>query len=70
MAPMSHEHNLATMMLTIGQVASRTGLRASAIRYDEAQGLLPRAPRQAGKRMQECGRAILEARSKRPTKGA
>jgi MerR family transcriptional regulator, redox-sensitive transcriptional activator SoxR len=38
-------------MLTIGQVASRTGLRASAIRYYEAQGLLPRPSRQAGKRM-------------------
>jgi MerR family redox-sensitive transcriptional activator SoxR len=38
-------------MLTIGQVASRTGLRASAIRYYEAQGLLPRPSRQAGRRM-------------------
>ena len=38
-------------MLTIGQVAARTGLRASAIRYYEAQGLLPRPSRQAGRRM-------------------
>jgi MerR family transcriptional regulator, redox-sensitive transcriptional activator SoxR len=38
-------------MLTIGQVASRSGLRASAIRYYEAQGLLPRPSRQAGRRI-------------------
>jgi MerR family redox-sensitive transcriptional activator SoxR len=38
-------------MLTIGQVASRAGLRASAIRYYEAQGLLPAAFRHAGKRV-------------------
>ena len=38
-------------MLTIGQVASRAGLRASAIRYYEAQGLLPAALRHAGKRV-------------------
>jgi len=38
-------------MLTIGQVASRAGLRASAIRYYEAQGLLPKPTRQAGKRI-------------------
>jgi MerR family redox-sensitive transcriptional activator SoxR len=38
-------------MLTIGQVAMRTGLRASAIRYYESRGLLPKAPRAAGKRV-------------------
>ena len=38
-------------MLTIGQVASRTGLRASAIRYYEAQGLLPTPSRTGGKRV-------------------
>ena len=38
-------------MLTIGQVAARAGLRASAIRYYEAQGLLPAASRQGGKRI-------------------
>jgi len=38
-------------MLTIGQVASRTGLRASAIRYYEEQGLLRRPPRVGGKRI-------------------
>ncbi|HKY22943.1 MAG TPA: MerR family transcriptional regulator [Vicinamibacterales bacterium] len=38
-------------MSTIGEIASRTGLRASAIRYYEAQGLLPTAARQGGKRV-------------------
>jgi MerR family redox-sensitive transcriptional activator SoxR len=38
-------------MLTIGQVASQTGLRASAIRYYESRGLLPKAPRAGGKRV-------------------
>ena len=38
-------------MLTIGQVAARSGLRASAIRYYEAQGLLPRPARQGSKRI-------------------
>jgi MerR family redox-sensitive transcriptional activator SoxR len=38
-------------VLTIGQVASRTGLRASAIRYYEAQGLLPTPSRTGGKRV-------------------
>jgi MerR family redox-sensitive transcriptional activator SoxR len=45
-------------MLTIGTVAARTGLRASAIRYYEAQGLLPRAPRKDGRRMYNA--SILE----------
>jgi MerR family transcriptional regulator, redox-sensitive transcriptional activator SoxR len=36
--------------LTIGQVAQRAGLNVSAIRYDEAEGLLPEAPRVAGQR--------------------
>jgi MerR family transcriptional regulator, redox-sensitive transcriptional activator SoxR len=40
-------------MLTIGQVASRTGLRASAIRYYESRGLLPKALRIGGKRVYE-----------------
>jgi MerR family transcriptional regulator, redox-sensitive transcriptional activator SoxR len=40
-------------MLTIGQVASRTGLRASAIRYYESRGLLPKASRVGGKRVYE-----------------
>ena len=45
-------------MLTIGQVALRAGLRASAIRYYEEQGLLPRALRTGGKRIYET--SILE----------
>ena len=44
--------------MTIGQVASRAGLRASAIRYYEEQGLLPRALRVGGKRIYEA--SILE----------
>jgi MerR family redox-sensitive transcriptional activator SoxR len=36
--------------LTIGQVAQRAGLNVSAIRYYEAQGLLPEAPRLGGQR--------------------
>jgi MerR family redox-sensitive transcriptional activator SoxR len=38
-------------MLTIGEVAARAGLRASAVRYYEAQGLLPAADRRGGKRV-------------------
>lgn len=37
--------------MTIGLVATQTGLRASAIRYYEAQGLLPAPARQGGKRV-------------------
>jgi MerR family redox-sensitive transcriptional activator SoxR len=36
--------------LTIGQVAERAGLNVSAIRYYEAEGLLPLAPRVSGQR--------------------
>lgn len=36
--------------LTIGQVARRAGLNVSAIRYYEAQGLLPEAARVSGQR--------------------
>lgn len=45
-------------MLTIGQVALRTGLRVSAIRYYESRGLLPKAARIGGKRVYEG--AVLE----------
>jgi MerR family redox-sensitive transcriptional activator SoxR len=38
-------------MLTIGMVASRAGLRPSAIRYYEEQGLLPAACRKGGRRL-------------------
>jgi MerR family transcriptional regulator, redox-sensitive transcriptional activator SoxR len=37
-------------LLTIGQVAERAGLNVSAIRYYEAKGLLPEAPRISGQR--------------------
>jgi MerR family transcriptional regulator, redox-sensitive transcriptional activator SoxR len=37
-------------MLTIGEVASQAGLRASAIRFYEEQGLLPKPSRHAGRR--------------------
>lgn len=37
--------------MTIGQVAKRAGLRPSAIRYYEAQGLLPAASRRNGRRV-------------------
>ena len=36
--------------LSIGQVAKRAGLNVSAIRYYEAKGLLPEAPRLGGQR--------------------
>ncbi len=36
--------------LTIGEIARRAGLNVSAIRYYEAEGLLPEAPRVAGER--------------------
>jgi MerR family redox-sensitive transcriptional activator SoxR len=39
------------VMLSIGEVAARTGLRPSAIRFYESEGLLPRALRQGGKRV-------------------
>jgi MerR family redox-sensitive transcriptional activator SoxR len=39
--------------MTIGEIAQRTGMRASAIRYYERIGLLPRAPRAGGQRRYE-----------------
>lgn len=38
-------------MLTIGQVAKRTGIAASALRYYEREGLIPTADRRGGKRV-------------------
>jgi redox-sensitive transcriptional activator SoxR len=38
-------------MLTIGEVAKRTGVAASALRYYEREGLIPRADRRGGKRV-------------------
>lgn len=37
--------------MTIGEVAGRSGLRASAIRYYEQSGLLPKPPRTGGRRV-------------------
>lgn len=45
-------------MLTIGEVAARSGLRASAIRFYESEGLLPMAIRHGGKRVYDA--SILE----------
>jgi DNA-binding transcriptional MerR regulator len=39
------------ILMTIGQVAKRAGLRSSAIRYYEAQGLLPAPSRRNGRRV-------------------
>ena len=36
--------------MRIGEVARRTGLKVSAIRFYEAEGLLPRPPRASGRR--------------------
>jgi MerR family redox-sensitive transcriptional activator SoxR len=38
------------MLLSIGEVGNRAGLRPSAIRYYERLGILPRATRSGGKR--------------------
>jgi MerR family redox-sensitive transcriptional activator SoxR len=37
--------------LSIGEVAERAGLAASAIRYYEREGLIPKAPRRNGRRV-------------------
>ena len=39
--------------LTIGEVASKTGLATSAIRYYEREGLIPAAPKEGGRRVYE-----------------
>ncbi|MDH3686666.1 MAG: MerR family transcriptional regulator [Myxococcales bacterium] len=38
-------------MLTIGEVARQTGIAASALRYYEREGLIPRGDRRGGKRV-------------------
>lgn len=47
---MKSRSSLNDATLTIGQVAKRAGLNASAIRYYEAQGLLPEPMRVSGQR--------------------
>jgi len=42
--------------LTISEVARQVGLQASAIRYYERIGLLPRAPRVGGQRRYDSGK--------------
>jgi len=42
---------LEAAVLTIGEVAARTGVRASALRYYEAAGLVPAPRRRGGKRV-------------------
>lgn len=37
--------------LTIGEVSRKTGLASSAIRYYEREGLIPRAPKEGGRRI-------------------
>ncbi|MCC7001543.1 MAG: MerR family DNA-binding protein [Gemmatimonadaceae bacterium] len=49
---------VAATTLSIGAIAERAGLNTSAIRYYERIGLLPRAPRLAGRRRYDP--AILE----------
>ena len=44
--------------LTIGEVAARTGIAASALRYYEREGLIPKADRRGGKRVY--GEQILD----------
>jgi MerR family redox-sensitive transcriptional activator SoxR len=39
--------------LTIGEVSAQTGLASSAIRYYEREGLIPRAPKEGGRRIYE-----------------
>jgi len=49
---------MAAFGLSIGDVARQTGLRASAIRFYEKEGLLPKAARSSGQRVY--GESVLE----------
>jgi DNA-binding transcriptional MerR regulator len=55
--------------LRIGQVAKRAGIAASAIRYYEAEGLLPRAERRNGRRVYD-GSVVARLAVIRLAKGA
>jgi DNA-binding transcriptional MerR regulator len=54
----SSKKKIYTEIMTIGEVARQAGLRASAIRYYEKAGLLPRPGRISGRRRYDDG--ILE----------
>jgi MerR family transcriptional regulator, redox-sensitive transcriptional activator SoxR len=45
-----HAENPEPQLLTIGEIATRTGKRASSIRYYESIGLLPQPERVSGRR--------------------
>ena len=45
------EHAVRVAEFSIGEVAKRAGIAASAIRFYEAEGLIPKAPRRSGRRM-------------------
>jgi MerR family redox-sensitive transcriptional activator SoxR len=49
---------MQTSGLSIGEVAGRAGLRASAVRFYEKEGLLPKPARSGGRRVY--GESILE----------
>ena len=42
---------MSTNKISIGEVAKRAGIKASAIRYYEGEGLLPKAGRRGGRRV-------------------
>jgi MerR family transcriptional regulator, redox-sensitive transcriptional activator SoxR len=46
----SHAENPEPQLLTIGEIATRTGKRASSIRYYESIGVLPQPKRVSGRR--------------------
>ena len=50
--------NSSSSKIPIGEVAKRAGIKASAIRYYESEGLLPKAARRGGRRAYE--EAILD----------
>jgi MerR family redox-sensitive transcriptional activator SoxR len=48
---MSKIHGNPKRLLSIGEVAEQTGVAASALRYYEREGLIPKAGRRGGKRV-------------------
>jgi MerR family transcriptional regulator, redox-sensitive transcriptional activator SoxR len=51
--PKSRGLSKATARLTIGEVSTETGLAGSALRYYEREGLIPKAPKEDGRRVYE-----------------